>query len=289
MNIKYAIVFFSLSSCAAQAEEAWFQACGPVYPVRLEGPACTSREGEIGSRGTDPTGIDWCCVTQRLTDEERCAKKIKDFTEDSRRGRKPSETRFTLLQMECKNELADLSKRTGAKIPVFSQRRNLPQQGRNAEQDRQMPPGSRRSPVIDPYLNEILKFGIAIAAQAAIVYPVRPMKIDPGKSRTHSGDPSNPASRYPDILRDAQRRPSGISGLGGPGRNSSPVPVNHPSDPGANVPARSSMLPAASAKPGSASGQSSKAGGVIINPDPQKVQAAPFDIKEKILKLQSAN
>ncbi len=211
MYIKYAVVILGLSGCAAQAEESWFQACGPVYPVRLEGPACESRASEGGIRGNHPTtGVAWCCVAQQLTREEKCAKDIKKFTEDSRLGKRPSAQRFALLQYDCANELADLSKRTGVKIPRYSQRRDVPQ----SERDRQPPPGGRRGPVIDPYLNEVLAYGIAIAAQAAIVYPVRPMKIDPGNSRINSGGPSHPSSQYPDVLRDAQRRPSGISGLG---------------------------------------------------------------------------
>ncbi|QRE73645.1 hypothetical protein [Methylobacterium aquaticum] len=287
MYIKYAVVILGLSGCAAQAEESWFQACGPVYPVRLEGPACESRASEGGIRGNHPTtGVAWCCVAQQLTREEKCAKDIKKFTEDSRLGKRPSAQRFALLQYDCANELADLSKRTGVKIPRYSQRRDVPQ----SERDRQPPPGGRRGPVIDPYLNEVLAYGIAIAAQAAIVYPVRPMKIDPGNSRINSGGPSHPSSQYPDVLRDAQRRPSGISGLGGGSRGGQQsVPVNHPVDQNANVPARSSMPPATAVRLGPQVPQSSKANGVIVNPEPVKVQEMSPDLKQKLLNLQMTN
>lgn len=184
-----AVLLLSGAASAANAEERWFQACGPVYPVRLEGNACTTERSRVGFGGVNPaTGVEWCCVSQSFSKEDYCPRLFRSFNEAAARGMKKAQSLYALLKSTCPKELAEVAQAAGQSLPATG---GAPRASRmfgealsqSADSLEQRAAGLRSSSGFSAAdMGEILRFGIAIASTAATMYPVRSMRIDPGRS-----------------------------------------------------------------------------------------------------------
>ncbi|TXN17231.1 hypothetical protein FV219_00655 [Methylobacterium sp. WL122] len=201
-----------LACSSAKSEEKWFQACGPVYPIRLEGPACDDPSRIVGFEGKNvSTGVSWCCAKQILTADEICEIEIRKFVESGQRGENITNARYKGIKKQCPSQLEKLAKASGSILPDEQSAREANAFSNNSNVNRRVI-GRTMSQEGYNELRSLIKFAIAISPVVNKMYPQRMMPIDHGNSQKQKTS----INTYPNDLRDIEKRPSDISGVGGP-------------------------------------------------------------------------